>query len=51
MPAVVSTDIMVHKTMMIVMIRSGSTFRQLARRARPAWLPVKPFKECSLATD
>ena len=36
MPAVVSTDIMVHKTMMIVMIRSGSTFRQLARRARPA---------------
>ena len=35
MPTVVSTDIMVQRIMMTVMIRSGRIFRQLARRALP----------------
>ena len=42
MPTVVRMDIMVHKTMMIVIIRSGRTFRQLALRALPSCVVLMP---------
>ena len=51
MPTVVRIDIMVHRTMMTVIIRSGRTFRQLALSALPLWVPTNPLKDWSLATE
>ena len=50
MPTVVRMDIIVHKTMMTVMILSGSTFRQPARRARPSTPVLIRSRGTSLAT-